>query len=804
VLPEVDAALKKGATVVTAGSRLSRSLRAGFARARQAEGKRAWTSPDILPWNEWVMRRWHASSDAPPPLNGTQEESLWRRVIESRERGLIHTGGAARAAMEAWLLLHQYRLPREHPLWLQSRETAAFRQWSHEYGELTARLDRIDAARLPDRIRPAPAYLAGFDTLTPQQEALFARAPGTVRVGEGAARCRAPVLATLPDQEAEIEAAAAWARDRLDRQVGIIVPDLHGARKTVDRVFRSLVPGAYHISLGTPIAEHPMVAAALNMLELAVRPAPIDSATRVLLSPFARGDLARRALRDVEMRREGLWEASLESVGAFPEAAAAASALPRQQTASRWALSFSSLLAAFGWPGRPPVDFEAASSWQDVLADFSSLDTTVNAMTAGSAIDWLRRCAASRTFEPANRGEPVQILGTLEAAGSEFDALWITGFDSESWPPAASPNPFLPLALQRERDVPNSSPEQALAFARRVTARLLSSAAEIVVSHAETAEDRPLRPSPLVAHLAERKVKRPQPAPPRRPATEPFEDPAAPPLEVSGAAPGGARILELQSHCPFRAFAETRLRARPMEHPDPGLDPRGRGVLIHEALAHLMAAIGDSSRLAGPAGAEIAEAVEHALRRMADESAFGKRLREIERRRLTSLLERWLDVERERRVQFQVVGVEVKREVEVGGLRIVTRIDRVDRLPDRRSVLIDYKLTAPSPEAWEGERPDSPQLPLYAVTHEEALAAVAFAQVSTAGLRFRGVSAAAGALPKADEMDGSTFASRVAAWRDALETLAADYCRGEATVDPKDGPKTCEHCHLPTLCRIAD
>ena len=38
----------------------------------------------------------------------------------------------------------------------------------------------------------------------------------------------------------------------------------------------------------------------------------------------------------------------------------------------------------------------------------------------------------------------------LEAAGHEYDALWICGLARELWPAPAKPDPFIPLALQQE------------------------------------------------------------------------------------------------------------------------------------------------------------------------------------------------------------------------------------------------------------------------------------------------------------------------------------------------------------------
>ena len=91
----------------------------------------------------------------------------------------------------------------------------------------------------------------------------------------------------------------------------------------------------------------------------------------------------------------------------------------------------------------------------------------------------------------------------LEAAGARFDHLWVTGLEDRAWPAPPRPNPFLPSRLQRARGVPHSSGERELAYARRLTARLLASAPEVVVSCALHEGDTDLRPSPLILHLPE-------------------------------------------------------------------------------------------------------------------------------------------------------------------------------------------------------------------------------------------------------------------------------------------------------------
>ena len=48
-------------------------------------------------------------------------------------------------------------------------------------------------------------------------------------------------------------------------------------------------------------------------------------------------------------------------------------------------------------------------------------------------------------------------------------ALDRAGLSADRWPPAPAPNPLLPFAWQRERNVPRSSAKRELAFAETLT-----------------------------------------------------------------------------------------------------------------------------------------------------------------------------------------------------------------------------------------------------------------------------------------------------------------------------------------------
>ena len=50
--------------------------------------------------------------------------------------------------------------------------------------------------------------------------------------------------------------------------------------------------------------------------------------------------------------------------------------------------------------------------------------------------------------------------------------------------------------------------------------------------------------------------------------------------------------------------------------------------------------------------------------------------------------------------------------------------------------------------------------------------------------------------------DKYVFAEQVEHWRNDLEELANAFARGDASVDPKNYPKTCDLCAQRILCRV--
>src|SRR5258706_7252117 len=74
-----------------------------------------------------------------------------------------------------------------------------------------------------------------------------------------------------------------------------------------------------------------------------------------------------------------------------------------------------------------------------------------------------------------------------------------------------------------------------------------------------------------------------------------------------------------------------------------------------------------------------------------------------------------------------VVSTEERRRIVFSGVTFDARIDRMDRLESGGHAIVDYKTGGGNVTAkrWQGERPDEPQLPLYAVSVKEEITAVA-------------------------------------------------------------------------------
>jgi len=832
-----------GITVVTPNRRLAQALKAEFDRGQAAKELAVWEDADILPLASFIERCYEdvlysdRGSVLPVLLADAQAREVWEEAILASRWGeaLLDVPQTAARAMEAWRLAHAWRIAAALEKFEGTEDAHAFAAWAREYAKRCRNGGFTDAAVLPDVIggqlstKPGLVVAWAFDILPPQA-AHFLKGLGTeTRFGAPAPQQRNAVQVTYASPGDELEAAARWARAKLEagsQKIGVVVPELQLRRKEVVRVFSRVMrpdfnlpcvtrePLPFNLSLGEPLAQFPIVAAALALLDFALREAEFENVSRLIRSPFlggAESEWAARARLDARLRREA--DATLSLAGLIAlikdcpllrerlEAVFAVKAAARSP--HDWAQHFTVVLAAAGYPGERTLDsaeFQARARFNALLGEFARLGSVVGRFSAGEALSRLRRLCADTLFQPEATETPVQVLGLLESAGLEFDCLWVSGLSDDAWPLAARPNPFLPIALQKKAGIPEASAEASLDLDRRFTEGWAGAAGAVVFSWPRKDGDRELAASPLIGAYPEGRLQIPdQPRFRDRifatKKLEEREDEVAPALPQQQA-PGGARVLADQAACPFRAFARWRLRAEALQSPEPGPDAMARGQLLHALMAALWRELRSSAALAGDLGPAIGKAARHALREVGLEGRFA----ELEFDRLQKLAGEWLAVERARE-PFEVVQTEQQRPLHIGGLALTGRIDRLDRLADGTHALIDYKTgSRVTPNDWLGARPDDPQLPLYAVTAQEAVSGVAFAKIRTGDMKFAGFTTDKGVIPGAKP--AQDWAALVAGWKGELEKLAEEFAGGHAPVNPKRGLATCRYCDLQTLCRV--
>ncbi|HKE95200.1 MAG TPA: PD-(D/E)XK nuclease family protein, partial [Povalibacter sp.] len=663
--------LEQGVTVLTASRRLAHALRLDFAFQAQAQGKRVWLTPRVLPWSAW-LRQQHLESRSVSQgplqtrvLKPAQARVLWDRVVaDSRAAAdLLNPSNAARLAARSWRLMHDYLIPLERLQAFDAPEAQTLLTWCNEFSRRCAALGAIDEAKLAfwafdSGLVPAERLaLAGFDTLPPAMRRLVERwreAGRIVAADPQPVRQSSVTVVEATDRDGEIELVAQWAREQVTAgasNIGVIVPDLQNRREEVRRVFDDVLASGTRrthsaaaalpvvVAAPNPLSSYPLVDAALLVLQLVSGESSSPQAGRLLRSPFIKGGDAERgprALADLRLREEqrDRWDwLRIERWAAMTECEQLLLAardlnviirsLPTSAMASEWAERFHAILRSIGWPGDRTLtsaEFQTLEKFQEGLAEFGALDAIAGRMGLRHALGRLQDLLGDTPFEPETVSAAITVIDTTTSAGMQFDALWVVGLDADRWPPAANPDALIPLELQRTAGIPEASAQGSLTEAMAQLQRWKSSAPQVVLSWPGRDGDVELNRSPLLAGIPVsvmsfgRAVALRQLLFDSRPTLESLRDDRMPKLPVQ-AAKGGARTLELQSRCPFRAQAELRLRARELPRVGIGVEAVDRGAILHKVLAEVWGELRDQARLLALDDAALATLVRESAER---------------------------------------------------------------------------------------------------------------------------------------------------------------------------------------------
>ncbi|MCC5867235.1 MAG: PD-(D/E)XK nuclease family protein [Gammaproteobacteria bacterium] len=822
-------------------ARLARHYRLRYAQAREAEGQSAWNAPDIIAWDHWLARLWQRGPATRALLGPMVATRRWEALV-SDEGGL--TADIARTAVlarEALRLLRQWQLPvpalreggtqdsRRFAEWLQMHEAGcSARQELDPLDLASAVLQALRAGSIPV---PSRQLWLGFTALTPLACAIaeVCRAAGARLImhpgGEHAGERQVFAAADAPH---ELACAATWLARELEHEtadVGLVVPDLASRRDEVEStLIRLLAPGSadaaeagINFSVGRALADEPVIESARLLLAGLVAPLDFGSASLVLRSPHIaasaeeRGARARLERQLRELNLSGVRLAGLQAhaaAGQCPTLATALSQLlaeraswPARAGAAQWGVLLDAALRAGGWPGESAPHsrvFQALQRWRETLGELAAEDAALGQLDFRAYLSVLLRQLRERQFQPQLPAGRLEVIGTLEAAGREYTALWITGLTAERWPPPLRPHPLLPVALQRRAGLPQADPAAGLAHAQALMGALCAAAPSVVMSWPQRSDGAEGTASPLLqgAPLADGLEARGHWAAAMlsaRPTLVVAADPAPALLaDESRAFPVG--LLELQQRCPLAAFARHRLHARPLESPVPALSALLRGSLVHRLLELFWQRHGSDQRWRefpdDVLAAEVrACATGAAAELLPTEDAFARAVVAVEIQRQCGLVLLLLAQEK-LRPAFIVEHLEYRVSLTLGDIRLSGRADRIDRLDAGNTLLIDYKSGQPRHTGLVPPRLDAPQLPAYALVLGEEVAGMGFVSLRSDRVGFFGVGSEAMTTPGSWRswrvLSHQEWAELMATWRAEITALAEAFAAGDARLNLDD------------------
>lgn len=382
--------------------------------------------------------------------------------------------------------------------------------------------------------------------------------------------------------------------------------------------------------------------------------------------------------------------ALLEEVNAWREGLQRVRALPQ------WLVDLRALLQATGqWPG---LECDAAGARviaalrldEGAKAEFQQLPQAARRVSLAEFTAWVNDTLEDASFVPESvPEEQVVILPFNQLLGRPFAALVLPGCDELRLAPAPEP-PGTWTAAQRE-GLGLPSREALEAEVRAGWRQALQTPACDVLWRRSDETGEPLLPSALVQALQMDAT--PQVAADPREAREIEAQPTLRPLAVGQ--PLAVRHLSASAYedlrrCPYRFFALRQLGLHEADEIDTEIDKRDFGNWLHQVLRVFHESAGGSCEPPGPGRARLLDLA-------ADQVTRSQRL---EAGGFLPFAAAWPQVRdgyldwlagHEAKEGAAFLQAESEHEMQLGPVKLVGRIDRIDRLADGCAMVMDYK-----------------------------------------------------------------------------------------------------------------
>lgn len=517
----------------------------------------------------------------------------------------------------------------------------------------------------------------------------------------------------------------------------------------------------YNLSLGEPLFSVPLIENAWQTLNLFLQPQKSQSYqawSQWLISPYTLGDFSKRQQADAQFRRlqwaNVLWPNLLETK--------AANSLPKplnnalKEVVEKTQLTATVNLADFidqawlvlehlGWPGDRTLqseEFQQKTAFENALLEFSKLADIGGKQSYAKWLGLLKRYLTELVHQPQSVGhQPIQVMGMLEAGGQGFDALWIMGLTNEAWPRMPSPNPFIPMILQRQYHLPRSDANRELIYAMQISQRLLNSAPKVIWSYPQQSGEATLLPTSILpSHKTSDCVASYEKVPYQTLADSLFalrdehegilwdDDWQGAEIPFGKLAPGGTGILQAQSQCPLMAYVDYRLGAKyGLQQVEDSLQNTNQGTLIHQVLEHFWLEVKTQVALLSLTHEEIVDKLTSHIHNAFEtlQASLAKGILDIEQKRILELCLQWLELETQRS-GFKVVESEKEHTVSLAGIDFKVIIDRVDEVNGQKLIL-DYKTGKASINNLLKTPLAAPQLAVYLEAITDDVAGIGYA-----------------------------------------------------------------------------
>jgi len=482
---------------------------------------------------------------------------------------------------------------------------------------------------------------------------------------------------------------------------------------------------------------------------------------------------------------------------------------PNKASVQEWIHLFQERLNSIGFPGDYGLDsknYQCFARFTAVFDEFRQLSLINATFSQEEAFNALTHLIDNTIFQAKKSQAPIQISGLLEASGCEFDSLWVMGLTDQCLPQKPRLSAFIPPQLQRNLLMPHSDSARELQFSKQTLERLRKGSAITVFSYPRLQGDNPNMPCSLITdfpdftHLPLREKSIHSSALIAR------EETYNVPLGREESVSGGTALLANQAKCPFKAFAEHRLKAKPSQYTSDGLDNREKGQIIHKVMELLWKALGNQKELFNLNAKALDQLIEKAITtalapvKQLHPHTFSNVFQEVEFIRLKRLVLASLEWEKQR-PPFNIAALEESYTINLAGLDFKVRVDRIDQVENNKWV-IDYKSSLPGSKPWNEDRPQEPQLLLYALLDEQ-INALLLIQLKTGKLIYSGLSeekqntSGISSLKKTE-----TWTEYRSKWQQQLTLLSEEFQQGHCPPQPTH-PSICQLCNFQNLCRYS-